>query len=273
MCGDRGGLEQGLSGQGTSGAPGPPAGVWPRLGLLWKRTLRAPPPIAGLGLAPGLLTHCLPPPPGSLCLWTPHPLLCTPGSRLGLWAGWLDSFWQCVGSGEAGRVGTVSRGSWWVRTLRTLFPEGWEEPCWLWAAGLFRVQTGSGPSGPEGELCARLAPAHPGLGTWASPSSRTRGRTSRLSGRWSPWEHTPGPKQALPPMWVWPGCLGLLLGRHLPAAPVEPTPMAWVPGGSDCWGHVEGSTQRVLCPQSTGSECPGLWCPPPAPGLRPEGCC
>lgn len=66
---------------------------------------------------------------GGLCLWTLHPLCAHQGSRLGLWAGWLDSFWQRVGSGEAGRVGTVFRGSRWVRTLRTHFPEGWEEPC------------------------------------------------------------------------------------------------------------------------------------------------
>lgn len=45
-----------------------------------------------------------------------------------------------------------------------------------------------------GELRAHLAPTHSGLGTWASPSSRMWGRTSRLTGRWSPWEHTPWPQ-------------------------------------------------------------------------------
>lgn len=93
------------------------------------------------------------------------------------------------------------------------------------------------------------------------------------------------------------------LGRRFLAAPRERHTMAWVPPGACqeavCQGGAQmpsaspsapnllgppvggqpaclrlgSSIHHLLCPQSTDPESPGLWCPPPAPGLCPGSRC
>lgn len=93
------------------------------------------------------------------------------------------------------------------------------------------------------------------------------------------------------------------LGRRFLAAPRERHTVAWVPPGACqeavCQGGAQmpsastsapnllgppvggqpaclrlgSSIHHLLCPQSTDPESPGLWCPPPAPGLCPGSRC
>lgn len=127
-----------------------------------------------------------------------------------------------------------------------------------------RGAPGSGAADPAGLVSA--APAGGGRGL------AVHGPSSAVRAVWPGRGHFLAAPSS-PPAWGLGTCRGACGKLPLRACPGAGTALCPLAGPLEAAARLGGSrAHRALRPQSPGPEHPGLRRPPPAPGLRPEGC-